>query len=363
MKRILSVILAAGTAIACLAQTEVSPYHPGVTPEGITYFLPRTTLRVVLRVTCTQFTPGEYARYADRFLRLKDVTLEPREEWAITSATIETFGQADPTRAYTIRLNPKSAAPLVGLADDGRLLSVNAAAPAITEPTQATGPTPVGPTMTLDPADFKTQEILAAGSTLKMAELAAAEIFDIRENRGLLAKGQADFMPKDGEQLRLMMEGLDKQEQGLLSLFVGTKRTDERTLVVDYVPTAEVTDHLLFRFSRHYGLVDADDLSGRPYYLRIKDLHSLPTVETDPAAAAKNRKTEAEDLRYCVPGKAQVTLYDDSGQALYAVNAMLSQLGRIEHLGGDLFNKRFTTHVLLSPVTGGIQRIDGEPAK
>ena len=42
---------------------------------------------------------------------------------------------------------------------------------------------------------------------------------------------------------------------------------------------------------------------------------------------------------------------------------MLSQLGRIEHLGGDLFNKRFTTHVLLSPVTGGIQRIDGEPAK
>ena len=46
-----------------------------------------------------------------------------------------------------------------------------------------------------------------------------------------------------------------------------------------------------------------------------------------------------------------------------AVNAMLSQLGRIEHLGGDLFNKRFTTHVLLSPVTGGIQRIAGEPAK
>ena len=362
MKRILSVILAVWTCAACFAQTEVSPYRPGVTPEGITYFLPRTTLRVVLRVTRTQFTPGEYARYASRFLRLKDVTLEPREEWAITSATIETFGQADPTKAYTIRLNPKSAAPLVGLADDGRLLSVNATAPTPAEPTPAAGPTPVGPTVTLDPADFKTQEILAAGSTLKMAELAAAEIFDIRENRSLLAKGQADFMPKDGEQLRLMMEGLDKQEQGLLSLFIGTKRTDERTLIVDYVPTGEVDDHLLFRFSRHYGLVDADDLSGQPYYLRIKDLHSLPAEEADPAAA-KNRKAEVEDLRYCVPGKAQVTLYDDAGQALYAVNAMLSQLGRIEHLGGDLFNKRFTTRVLLSPVTGGIQRIDGEPVK
>ena len=40
----------------------------------------------------------------------------------------------------------------------------------------------------------------------------------------------------------------------------------------------------------------------------------------------------------------------------------IAQFGRIEHLGGDLFNKRFTTQVQLYSETGGIKKISGEPA-
>lgn len=344
------------------AQTEVSSYQPGITGEGITYFLPKTSLRIVLHVTHTRYQPGEYAPYAERFLRMKDVALQPRDEWKITSAAIEAYGQADPSRAYTIRLNPKSSAPLVGLTDDGRLLTINAQGKDDTRLTEATAPR-ITSSRQSNPSDFKTQEILAAGSTLKMAELAANEIFDIRENRSLLAKGQADFMPKDGEQLRLMFQSLDEQEEGLLSLFTGSAVTDERTLTIDYVPAAAQEPTLVFRFSRHYGLVENDDLSGAPYYLSITDLKTLPAPEPLPEGKKGKKAVEPQDVRYIVPGQAQIVLTDERGDALAAVNAPMSQFGRIEHLGGELFNKRFTTRIKMSPVTGGIVSIEGEPGK
>ncbi len=36
----------------------------------------------------------------------------------------------------------------------------------------------------------------------------------------------------------------------------------------------------------------------------------------------------------------------------------MSQFGRVEHLSAKLFNKKMTTHVHLSPVTGGITNIE-----
>lgn len=352
-------LLLALCPIWLMAQTEVKEYHPGVTTDGITYFLPQTGFRFVIKVTHTRHTPGEYAIYGERFLRERNVTVEAYDEWKIESVEMVPFGEADRSQAYTIKFKTQTSAPLVGLADDGRLLSVNAAAHPLPELPKATFPKNVASTGSKNAGQFKTQEILSAGSTQKMAELAAAEIFDIRENRGLLAKGQADFMPKDGEQLKLMLESLDKQEQGLLSLFTGTTDTDERILTLDIVPTEEWENRLLFRFSRHYGMVDNDDLSGEPFFLTVKDLHTLPPVEPDPRSA-KAKKKEVQDLRYNVPGKARLKLTDSKGQVLCEHTFPIAQFGRVEHLGGELFNKRHTTHVTLSPETGGIASIKAD---
>ena len=35
----------------------------------------------------------------------------------------------------------------------------------------------------------------------------------------------------------------------------------------------------------------------------------------------------------------------------------------VEQRGGDLFNKKYTTRVTLSPVTGGIVRVEAEEPK
>ena len=67
-----------------------------------------------------------------------------------------------------------------------------------------------------------------------------------------------------------------------------------------------------------------------------------------------------DDLRYIVPGSAQIILHDRKGNILTSLTTPLSQLGHVEHLGGELFNKRFTTRVFLSPTTGAILKIEGE---
>lgn len=335
-----------------IAQTDVRSYQPGITDEGVTYFLPHTRLLISVTARKTTFTPGEYSAYAEKYLRLKNVPRETTDLWELQDFSIIPYGIADRTQAYTIKLNPKSSAPLVSLTQDGRLLAIN---------TQAIAETPLpqpkvekdNSETTINPNDFKTEEILAAGSTMKMAELAANEIYDIRENRSLLAKGQADFMPKDGTQLKMMMEQLDKQETGLLMLFEGTKSHETHTFIFSYDPTTETSSDVLFRFSKYFGPVSPNDLSGDPIYIKIKN------VTTTQAVAEEKKKKEEKDVRYIVPGKAEVQIFDNEKQ--YAnMPVSIAQFGRIEHLGGDLFNKRFTTQVQLYPETGGIKKISGE---
>lgn len=338
------------------AQTEVSNYQPGITNEGITYFLPITCIRVVVTATKTHYTPGEFSEYAERYLRLKDVPLTSYDEWNITDIKLCPFGIADKSKAYSIKLKQKTSAPLVTLSTDGRLLAVNAKVNNSESLPMAS--VTKNNDKVINGADFKTEEILSAGSTAKMAELTANEIYDIRENRGLLTKGQADFMPKDGEQLKLMLTNLDTQEEGLLQLFRGSKTSETHVLTFDVTPSSELNKQFVFNFSRYLGFVDVDDLAGSAYYISVRDLKALPELNNQEQSSKP--KKEAGDLRYIIPGRANITITTENGQECTSQSIPMAQFGRIEHLGGELFNKKNTTHVLLSPVTGGISKIEAE---
>lgn len=337
------------------AQTEVTDYRPGITEEGITYFLPTTGVRVVITTTRTHYTPGELCSYARRYLPTEHAVQKAYDIWHIDKIEIHTFGIPDSQKAYTIKLNPKSSAPLVALAPDGRLLAVNTQALAETPLPQAE--TKPLDDSTINASEYKTQEILNAGSLGKMAELVANEIFDTRDKREALTKGEADFMPKDGAQLQIMLKQLERREKALLQLFCGTTQTEQHTVVKDFCPTQEMGKGLLIRFSKYLGFVDADDLGGAPFYVSVKKIGTLP-ARTD-TEAQKKKKKEEEDLRYIVPGKAEIKIYSDDKE--WAAGAFpLAQFGYIEHLGGDLFNKRFTTKVQIDGRTGALLRIDAE---
>ena len=337
------------------AQTEVTPFVPGSTLEGVSYFLPKTAIRITVQIEKTTYTPGDFCKYADRYLRLKDVSAEPSVTYRITGIRQEAVSTADTNKRFAVKFDPKTVAANIALSDEGVLLAINATPKPI--PLQqpfkpAARPEPV------NPRQYMSEEILAAGSTAKMAELTAQDIYEIRESRNLLVRGQADNMPKDGAQLQLMLNQLDKQDRSLTSLFAGTTQKDTLEKSMTIVPNKESKQSLLFRFSKKLGLVDDDDLAGVPYYIMIADLHAVPMADPE-----EKKKQKQEDGIYVnVPGKMKVSIYNADG-VIVTNEFPAAQFGNVELLSGALFNKRYTTHLWLNPVSGAIDRLDAEQPK
>ena len=339
------------------SQTEVTPFRPGITTEGVNYFLPKTVFEVVVIAEKTQVVPGEFAAYADRYLRLKDVPTIETTEWELKSLSILSYGIPDSTKAYTIKLRSKTSAPLVSLTEDGLLIAINTpATPDSLPPLPQAVPAP----SPLQPRDYMTQEILAAGSTAKMAQLTAEAIYDIRESRGAILRGEADNTPKDGAQLQLMLNGLQRQEEALSSLFKGQRLTSTEVLTFDYEPPTDLSNvgqqQILCRFSRRLGLVADDDLSGEPIYITIQSLHNLPEPVDDPDVAKKKARME-QGVYVNQPLRTRVTVATPR-RALCTTDIPIAQLGTTEVLSDALFNKQSETHVTLHQHTGSVKRLE-----
>ena len=338
------------------AQTQTGPYVPGVTQEGATFFLPKTAVRVAVLVEKSTYTPGDFAPYADRFLRLTGVSQQPSTTYRVLKVQQTAVGVRDTLKAYSVKFNNKTAAVNMALTEDGVLLAVNA------QPREWPQPVPFRAALkpaAVNPRQLLNQEILAAGSTAKMAQLTAQEIYDLRDSRSQLIKGQADFMPKDGDQMKLMLSQLEQQDKALTSLFAGTVVRDTTEEVFIVCPDAELQREVVFRFSKHFGVVDADDLSGAPYYISVSNLTQLPA--TDEAAARKKKKAE-DGLYYNVPGKMRSTLYRGN-DVVSEEEYPAGQFGNVELLSGDLFNKHYGTRLWMNPVSGGIDKLEAEQPK
>lgn len=170
--------------------------------EGSSYYLPKTVLRFALQVEKTVYTPGEFAPYAGRYLKRSDISLEPSTTYRILNVKLTSEATPDTAKFYTAKIDSKHSIRKLERDEKGLLLAVNAE-PRKVSPAKSFVPAPKP--AAVNPRDYMTAEILSAGSKEKMAELTVHEIYDIRENKGLLNKGQADYMPKDGEQLRIML--------------------------------------------------------------------------------------------------------------------------------------------------------------
>ena len=188
-----------------------------------------------------------------------------------------------------------------------------------------------------------------------MAELCAQEIYDIRESRNALVRGEAENTPKDGAQLKLMLEQLDEQANVLESLFSGSVQTSTEVFSFNYIPEQETEKELLFRFSKKLGRVDNDDLAGEPIYVKVKNMETVPPVQEDIQTSKKKEKIE-KGVYYNVPSKAQITVF--TPQTEYAtIETPMGQFGTVEILSSLLFDKKTTTQVTFFQSTGGTKDV------
>lgn len=337
------------------AQTEVTSYKPGVTLEGVTYCLPKTALRITVVAEKESFTPGEYAKYADRFLRLKNVNTEKFTRWTIKSIKIDPYGVPDKNKFYSVTLKKRTVAPLVKLNKDGILLAINADKKEETLPALPQGK-PAD--KLLNPRDYMNQEILAASSSVKIAELTAQEIYDIRESRNALIRGEADNTPKDGEQLKLMLDLLKKQEEALSQLFKGYSQKSTEVFSFSITPEQQMEHAILFRFSEKLGVLNNDDLAGDPIYIDLKSAEDLPISVEDEKTAKKKAKME-EGVTYNVPARTFLKIYNPS--KVFCENEVsMGQFGHTEILSNVLFDKKASTQVWLYQNNGGIEKLHAD---
>lgn len=353
MKKLLFII-AVLTAAPCLAQTEVNSFFAGAN-EGVTYYLPDTKLEITVNTACITRTPGEFNRYAERYLRINNAIASADSYWELTDVKVKSIGIPNSEKMYTIKLN-NSTAGNVSINESGIIEAIN------TKPAARSVAEVVLPTSKKkqnDASKYMTSEILQATSTAKMAELTAKEIYLIRESKLAITRGLAENMPQDGQSMQLVLDELDKQERALTELFIGRTDTVYHTHTYTLLPTAkcDTTKAVLLRFSRKLGVLDKENLAGAPVYYNLRDLKSvkIPTAEE----LEKKKLLKKEGVCYNIPGKAELTIYTGS-RRLYDEEIPIAQLGVTEILSKTLFNKKTSKKVVFDTATGAVTNIEDQ---
>lgn len=338
-------IIALSLLTATAATYAQDPYIPGK-GEGIAYFLPKTALEVRVIATKVTYQPGEFCQYANRFLRLNNVTAQPETYWKIKQIEVCSVGVPDSTKAYIMKLKDKDLASNMELTDDGIIKAINTSAPA----TEETPYKLEKPQRHPNARKYLTEEILMAGSTAKMAELTAKEIFNIRESKNLILRGQAENMPKDGASLQLVIDNLNQQEQAMTEMFTGINDREDQVFTIRLSPEEGLKDRIAFRFSEKLGILTPDDLAGEPIYVNLTSKTALGTQE-------EGKGKQPKGVLYNIPGKANVSVSFE-GKTVFEEELPVTQLGYTEVLTDGLFDKKVNTRVVFNPNTGAIVKID-----
>lgn len=340
------------TAMLCV-QAQAQEQKP---LEGIPYALPQTAVRLSILVEKTHYQPGRLAKYAEKYMKLQNVELEERIQYRIVDTRFHTFGVPDSTKFFVAFTGKKHTINDVQRYRNGVIMAINAKAK---EPQEAVVFVPARRQTLPKPEDYMNADILAATSSAKMAELIAKDVYDIRESRNMLSRGQAEFMPKDGEQLKLMLNELQVQESALMQTFEGVTSKDTTEVTFVYIPTKEKNEDLLFRFSQYLGMCDKDDLGGTPYYIKTDNLNILPEL---PTVADDGKLKDYAGVHVNMPGKIRLSLYKKN-ELVKSFDLYAAQFGNVVALSGELFSKKQYTELILDPVTGNIEHVKTETLK
>lgn len=325
---------------------------------ALAYNLPRTMLRVTLEAEVTVKKPGEFYRYAPKYLNVSNPITKESHSVRLLSAVIGSYGVADPEETFAIQF--KSGYPVyVAVNESGIPLGINTeetAEPDVPSVPEAMAAKPT-PLETPAARQVMSEEMLQSQSTAKRAELAAQAIFAIRQTRSDLITGQADNMPPDGKSLQLMLDNLQAQEEALTAMFLGTTSVSTQVEGFTVNPDVLVDNDKgrvpVARLSAVDGIVGADDLSGDPVYL---DLTTLSRGEMPVNEKGQTLTFPKNGIPYRIPGELRATVVYDGD--IYATRDFpASQLGITYGLAPNSFtDKKAPIYVIYDPATGAILR-------
>ena len=296
------------------------------TDYGVTYFLPKTVLTVQVNYSKTTQKAGPYSRFAEKYLGVKeqDVILEDQVYFNLNKVGVGSKGVVDKNASYLVEFKAKTTSPFVFLTEDGLICTINADyTPEQVNNSKTATVLPAAEISTSLPKSFYTEEYLTASNPTKKAEIAAKQIYRLRESRNDFLTGEAENAPRDGEGMKVLLANIEAQEKFWVELFTGTTSVEIFDAEFEIEPLSDIDKEVLFRFSKYLGIVDSDDLSGSPVYINVKNLHIKEAQEViDP----KKKTKEPQSIIYNIPGEAEVEVF-------YGINSMYKNTFKVVQFG------------------------------
>lgn len=348
-----SCLLFISSFTAVQAQTTQKLSATKANDYAIVYSLPKTAIDITIVTRKTVEIPGEFYEYAKSILNVDNPITEESTKYSIDKVIIRTHGEPNADERYAVKFSSGSA-PYILLSADNVPLAVNTEEVYVPVKEEIPAPERAEATALQNPAarQVVTEEMLRSTTPLKKAQLAAEQLYTLRQGRTDLLTGQADQMPPDGQAMQLIMDNLNAQEAALTAMFLGTKQTSTEVKTFTFIPPTDTTlvkGYIIARLSQTEGLVAADDLSGAPIKLnyQVTQKGEMPVNEKGVTLTFPKN-----GFAYCIPGKAKVEVnYDGRQIAESTIN--VAQAGVVYGLAPNSFtDKKSPVYLIFDPSTG-----------
>ncbi|MFV0482663.1 MAG: DUF4831 family protein [Bacteroidales bacterium] len=318
----------------------------------VTYYLPRTVISVKVEVEGEIFTAGPYARYADKYLGIKNAGLYNSQTWKIAKIELSSYNEADATVAYS----SPSGIP-ISLASNGCLSGVNDSYTGeVIYNNNVTSDFSVTDNITyesftnlsLEPffqkGDSTTSYKTVSKSEEQKAYEASRAILEARTKGWQTWISDSGDLPTDGEAYKTVAKELQKFESDYTALFVGKSKTVKRVYTFSYAPDAEGSkDQVLFRFSNERGVLDSKNISGDPV--------SISITKTNSVSDSNNNSTSG--IFYRIPGSGNVSIAK-LGSIIAKASMQILQLGNTIELPGTMLTGGYKLR--FNPNTGSLDK-------
>lgn len=354
MKRLFLTVALIAFSICGFSQFQAVPLKNQIGPlEGTVYNLPKTILIIEVDTKRTIETPGKYYQYAERYLGITDVCKSEMIKNEITSVKLILKPVPDNLNSYVlINKKIKNSKNTIELTKDGFLKSINGLNSE--NPGKQSFPPAI---RAISPKEYQTmessimtKEMQQSTSTAKIAELAASELFNIRETRLNILTQDVDKTPSDGRSYEIVLGELNRMEKYYSELFTGKREITNEKKTIEVEPTEEL-ESILFRFSQTNGIIDKSDLSGSPIFIKIKNQKD---IQIENLSAKKDKKAKIEEpisLYYRLPGKAKVII-THGNDLLLEKEVTIAQFGKVLTLPDGNYSS-----VEMCPLTGSLLKL------
>jgi hypothetical protein len=333
---ITAILISSCTATGKISVTNVNDSN-SLQEASFIYALPLTVYDIHIVAEEEIFTPGPYAKYAEKYLGIKNAISRPVRQWTIKSVNLSHHIEVDPDYLYIVRniQNSDSNPGLTRMLNDSIILDLKRFSTDLSYRYTNSPETnkllytdlsvkrnfeaekDIEVSVVLPDTNYNADKIGKFGLKEKTPEQKAEEaanfIIKLKKRRFKLVAGQYDYMP-EGEAMGEALKELARIEGEYLSLFTGKILT--RVVERDYhytPPALKETDRpVIFRFSEGEGFLNARETTGIPAILETQTLNKLKGLRSNSLPL----KAAGDLLQYRIADEVSVKL--TVGEILWA---------------------------------------------